>query len=81
MSKEIQTIRTDGLCKFYGSRQVVDSVSVRVSQGEIVGLLGPNGAGKTTTFYMTTGRVVERSTMTGLSPIAVFVSLTRLMSV
>jgi lipopolysaccharide export system ATP-binding protein len=57
MSKEIQTIRTDGLCKFYGSRQVVDSVSVRVSQGEIVGLLGPNGAGKTTTFYMIVGMV------------------------
>jgi lipopolysaccharide export system ATP-binding protein len=57
MSKEIQTIRTDGLYKFYGSRQVVDSVSVRVSQGEIVGLLGPNGAGKTTTFYMIVGMV------------------------
>jgi ABC-type glutathione transport system ATPase component len=57
MSKLIQTIRTDKLCKFYGGRQVVDNVSVRVSQGEIVGLLGPNGAGKTTTFYMIVGMV------------------------
>jgi lipopolysaccharide export system ATP-binding protein len=36
---------------------VVDHVSVRVEQGEIVGLLGPNGAGKTTTFYMIVGLV------------------------
>lgn len=57
MSKLIQTICTDKLCKFYGGRQVVDNVSVRVSQGEIVGLLGPNGAGKTTTFYMIVGMV------------------------
>jgi lipopolysaccharide export system ATP-binding protein len=46
---------TDSLHKFYGRRKVVDSVSVEVSQGEIVGLLGPNGAGKTTTFYMVVG--------------------------
>jgi lipopolysaccharide export system ATP-binding protein len=45
------------LKKNYGVRQVVDDVSIEVSQGEIVGLLGPNGAGKTTTFYMTVGFV------------------------
>jgi lipopolysaccharide export system ATP-binding protein len=43
--------------KRYGSRQVVDNVSIEVQQGEIVGLLGPNGAGKTTSFYMTVGLV------------------------
>jgi lipopolysaccharide export system ATP-binding protein len=36
---------------------VVDSVSVSVGAGEIVGLLGPNGAGKTTTFNMVVGVV------------------------
>ncbi len=36
---------------------MVDHVSIKVEQGEIVGLLGPNGAGKTTTFYMTTGLI------------------------
>jgi len=46
---------TKGLVKIYGKREVVKSVSLEVSQGEIVGLLGPNGAGKTTTFYMTVG--------------------------
>jgi len=50
-------LRTDKLIKNYGGRQVVKSMSIEVSQGEIVGLLGPNGAGKTTTFYMTVGFV------------------------
>jgi lipopolysaccharide export system ATP-binding protein len=36
-------------------------VSIRVSQGEIVGLLGPNGAGKTTSFYMIVGMVRPES--------------------
>ena len=45
------------LGKSYRGRRVVDSVSVRLEQGEIVGLLGPNGAGKTTTFYLLTGLI------------------------
>jgi lipopolysaccharide export system ATP-binding protein len=45
------------LCKTYKERKVVNSVSITVSQGEIVGLLGPNGAGKTTTFYMIVGLI------------------------
>jgi lipopolysaccharide export system ATP-binding protein len=51
------TLRTDQLIKRYKRRTVVDKVSIRVQQGEIVGLLGPNGAGKTTTFYMTVGLI------------------------
>ena len=45
------------LVKRYKKRKVVDEVSIRVEQGEIVGLLGPNGAGKTTTFYMMVGLI------------------------
>jgi lipopolysaccharide export system ATP-binding protein len=45
------------LAKSFKGRRVVDQVSVRVEQGEIVGLLGPNGAGKTTTFYLITGLI------------------------
>jgi lipopolysaccharide export system ATP-binding protein len=45
------------LSKSFKGRRVVDHVSVRVEQGEIVGLLGPNGAGKTTTFYLITGLI------------------------
>ena len=45
------------ISKIYGKRNVVDDVSIHVSQGEIVGLLGPNGAGKTTCFYTIVGLV------------------------
>ena len=45
------------LSKSFKGRRVVDEVTVRVQQGEIVGLLGPNGAGKTTTFYRITGLI------------------------
>jgi lipopolysaccharide export system ATP-binding protein len=50
-------LEATGLVKSYKGRRVVDDVSVRLEQGEIVGLLGPNGAGKTTTFYMITGLI------------------------
>jgi len=48
-------IETKDLVKTYKDRNVVDGVSLKVNQGEVVGLLGPNGAGKTTTFYMIVG--------------------------
>lgn len=51
------TLRAEHLFKKYKSRTVVNDVSVRVEQGEIVGLLGPNGAGKTTSFYMIVGLI------------------------
>jgi len=50
-------LKTDGLVKVYGGREVVKGVDLSVAPGEIVGLLGPNGAGKTTSFYMTVGLV------------------------
>ncbi len=45
------------LSKSYRGRKVIDDLSLRVQQGEVVGLLGPNGAGKTTTFQMIVGLV------------------------
>jgi len=50
-----QSLAVRHLMKSYGSRRVVDDVSLDVRPGEVVGLLGANGAGKTTTFYMTVG--------------------------
>src|SRR5262245_29593575 len=51
------TLRASGLSKAYRGRKVVDEVSLRLTQGEVVGLLGPNGAGKTTTFYIIVGLI------------------------
>jgi lipopolysaccharide export system ATP-binding protein len=50
-------LATDGISKSYRNRTVVNGISLRVNQGEVVGLLGPNGAGKTTTFYMIVGLI------------------------
>ncbi len=50
-------LRADNLVKKYKSRTVVNNVTLKVEQGEIVGLLGPNGAGKTTSFYMIVGLI------------------------
>jgi len=53
----MRTLATDEIGKSYRSRRVVNGVSLRVEQGEVVGLLGPNGAGKTTTFYVIVGLI------------------------
>ena len=53
----MSVLRADRLRKRFGSRTVVEGVSLEVTSGEVVGLLGPNGAGKTTCFYMIVGLV------------------------
>lgn len=42
----------------YGNVIAVDSLSLHVNQGEIVGLLGPNGSGKSTTLAAIAGDLV-----------------------
>lgn len=51
------TLNAMHLARKYQGRFVVEDISIRLSQGEIVGLLGPNGAGKTTAFYMIVGLI------------------------
>ena len=51
------SLKAESIFKSYGSKVVVNNVSINVDQGEIVGLLGPNGAGKTTTFYSIVGLI------------------------
>lgn len=48
-------ITLENVTKTYGSTPVVESMSLSIKPGEIVGLLGPNGAGKTTTIRMIAG--------------------------
>ena len=55
------------LAKSYKQREIVKSVSLTVSGGEIVGLLGPNGAGKTTCFYMIVGLIENDSGVISLN--------------
>ncbi len=45
----------------YGCHPVLDSISLQVAAGEIVGITGPNGAGKTTLLHLIVGLVRPQS--------------------
>jgi ATP-binding cassette ChvD family protein len=49
-------IEAEGLCKGFGDRLLIDTLSFKVPPGAIVGIIGANGAGKTTLFRMITGQ-------------------------
>jgi lipopolysaccharide export system ATP-binding protein len=57
----MNTLKAVNLQKKIKNLEIVKSMSLEVSSGEVVGLLGPNGAGKTTTFYMICGLVETTS--------------------
>lgn len=42
-------LRLEGVCKTFGTRQVLTNLNLYLTAGTVYGLLGPNGAGKTTT--------------------------------
>jgi len=54
MSGKAMMIETFGITKMFKDFTAVDSVDIRVQEGEIYGLLGPNGAGKSTIIRMLT---------------------------
>ncbi|TLD82749.1 LPS export ABC transporter ATP-binding protein [Helicobacter trogontum] len=51
----MSVLRAENLSKHIKKTRIVESITLEVHSGEVVGLLGPNGAGKTTTFYMICG--------------------------
>ncbi|MBU6237822.1 MAG: ABC transporter ATP-binding protein [Planctomycetes bacterium] len=48
-------VETHQLTKRYGNFTALDSLSIRVARGQILGFIGPNGAGKTTTIKILVG--------------------------
>ena len=54
-------IHTNSLGKVYGGKVALESLSMRVEPGEILGFLGPNGAGKSTTVKILTGMIKPSS--------------------
>lgn len=55
------TVVVDGATKRFGDQVAVDSLSLTVRQGTILGVIGPSGAGKTTTVRMMTGALEPTS--------------------
>ena len=43
-----EMIRVEGLCKSYGSLEVLNHVDLSVKKGEIISIIGPSGSGKST---------------------------------
>jgi ABC-2 type transport system ATP-binding protein len=54
-------IELDQVSKYYGELKAVDSINLRIAEGEIFGFIGPNGAGKTTTIKMLATLLVPSS--------------------
>jgi iron complex transport system ATP-binding protein len=54
-------LRIENLCVNYGSRRVLEDVSLSVQSGEIVALIGPNGAGKSTLIRAASGVIPIQS--------------------
>lgn len=55
MTDNTQAVRISSVSRAFGAVKAVDSLSLSLAPGEIMGFLGTNGAGKTTTIKMLVG--------------------------
>jgi urea transport system ATP-binding protein len=49
-------LEVNNLTKYFGGHKAIDSLSLRISKGELRCIIGPNGSGKTTFFNLVTGK-------------------------
>lgn len=56
-------IEVKNLMKKYGSKIVVDNVSLNIEKGKITSFIGPNGAGKSTVLSMIS-RIMDKDSGT-----------------
>ncbi|MEX1224686.1 MAG: ABC transporter ATP-binding protein, partial [Pirellulales bacterium] len=56
MSQHEPVVITNALTKKYGEFTALDSLSISLERGRILGFIGPNGAGKTTTIKILVGQ-------------------------
>jgi ABC-2 type transport system ATP-binding protein len=49
------------LTKFYGSKQVLNHITIDIMPGQVIGYIGPNGAGKSTTVKILCGLISDYS--------------------
>ena len=56
-----ELLRTERLCKTFGSLMAVRDISLAIRQGEIHAIIGPNGAGKTTLLNVLSGELLPTS--------------------
>jgi len=55
LNDSTKELRASNLTVEFGNRRALDSVSLSLSTGQVVGIIGPNGAGKTTLFDVLSG--------------------------
>lgn len=68
--------RAEGIQKRFGTRVVLENITLAIKAGSVHGIMGPNGAGKTTCFHVLTGHhapdsghiVFDGRDITGLKP-------------
>lgn len=52
-------IRIRNLNKFYGTKHVLNNISIDIFPGQVIGYIGPNGAGKSTTVKILSGLISD----------------------